>query len=292
MIKISIQVIIVVLLFSGCGIIVKKSPSYAPEELKILGEHYVQAGIDSFQRENYQAALSEWRKALGYIPGDAEVYNFMGIAFHRVGMLDSSITYYGRAVELDPAYYQALNNTGYVYFLKGDYEKALQYFDKTLQINPSYERAITNREKCIEIMEGLLPVAAFELFENAKALDSLELKIKNYRKALALDSNYTDAWNNLGVVYHYYGYLDSSIYCLKRALMINPKHPQANNNMAFLLDAAGQYDQAVKLYQTALHAKPDYTTAMINLGDTYVHLGKADLARALWENALRLEPSD
>lgn len=277
---------------SGCGIFVKKPPQLSPEELSVLGENHVTSGIEFFDSGNFSAAINEWETALKYIPGDAEVYNFMGIAYHRLGKLDSSIYAYERATELDPEYFQAVNNTGYIYFLKGDYNNALRYFQLALKIEPEYEQAKINRVKCIEIMEGKIPIAAFELFEEAESLDSLRLKINNYREALRLDSNYVDSWNNLGVAYHYFGYIDSATYCLNKALSINPEHPQVNNNVAFLLDATGKYEAAVYYYQKAIKYKPNYTIAMENLGDTYTRLKDFKSAVAIWEAALRIDPNN
>lgn len=283
---------LLIFIFSGCGIFVKKKPPLTKEETEILAENYVETGIDYFDQEEFQKSIVEWKKALEYIPMDAEVHNFLGIAYHRVGHLDSSIAEYKKAVALDPNYHQAVNNTGYIYFLRGEYQTALQYFDRALNINPSYQQAILNRQKCKEIMDGRLKIAAFELFENANAMDSLELKIQNYRKALEIDSNYVDAWNNLGVAYHYYGYIDSAVYCLKRGLSINPEHPQVNNNIAFLLDGSGDFEAAVYYYQKAILAKPDYLVALVNLGDTYHSMKDYDSAQTMWEAALKLNPGD
>jgi Tfp pilus assembly protein PilF len=292
MLKIYTYFFLFVFILSGCGIFVKKKPSMTKEEMEIVAENYVSTGTDYFAQKEFDKAIEEWKKALEYIPEDAEVHNFLGIAYHRVGHLDSSISEYKKAVQLDPDYHQALNNTGYIYFLKGEYKTALQYFDRALHVNPSYQQAILNRQKCLDIMEGDLKIAAFELFESANKLDSLELKIQNYKNALKIDSNYVDAWNNLGVSYHYYGYIDSAVYCLKKALEINPEHPQVNNNIAYLLDSAGEYDAAIHHYQKAIIAKPDYAIAMVNLGDTYYDQQDYDSAKTMWESALKLYPND
>lgn len=292
MLKISSYFFLLIFIISGCGIFVKKEPPMTEAEMEVLGENYVTTGIDYFREKEFDTAIREWKKALEYIPEDAEVHNFLGIAYHRAGHLDSSIISYKKAVHLNPTYHQALNNAGYIYFLKGDYETALSYFDRALEVDPAYEQAVLNRQKTIEIMEGKLNISAFELFENAHSIDSLELKIHNYRKALEVDSNYVDAWNNLGVAYHYYGYIDSAVYCLDKALSINPRHPQVNNNIAFLLDASGEYEAAVYHYQKAILAKPDYAVAMVNLGDTYYNMKDYDSAQTVWEAALKLQPDD
>lgn len=284
------------LFLSGCGIFIKKkAPAPAessPEEIAALAENYVTNGIELFKNENFTGAIAQWKKALEYIPEDEEVHNYLGIAYHRVGKLDSSIQEYQAAIKLRPDYYQAWNNLGYIYFLKGEYSKALPNFQKALQINPNYEQAKLNYQKCKEIMTGKLPLKAFELVERGMKLDSLELQIRNFRRALKLDSNYADAWNNLGVAYYYYGNMDSAAFCLQKAYKINPQLPEVLNNIAFLLDLNGDYDAAIYYYQKAIQINPQYVIAVANLGDTYYHKKDLQAAKEMWELALRLSPED
>ncbi len=253
----------------------KESPTPPPEKKEpppeVIAENYVSDGIDDYQSENYEKAVSNWKEALTLIPQDAEVYNFLGLAYHKQGKLDSAIQAFDRAVGLDEKYYQAWNNLGFMHFLKSEYQAALPYFDRALQENPYYQQAVLNRKKTVEIMEGKLKIQAFELVEKTEKIDSLELKIKNYKRALEVDSNYVDAWNNLGVTYFYYGNTDSAVYCIKRALDINPDYPPAHNNAGYILDASGDYEQAVEHYQKAIKLRPSYLVAMANLVDTYVH---------------------
>ncbi len=241
------------------------------EARAIEAENYVADGIDYYKNENYQAAVNKWQQALEIIPEDAEVHNFAGLAYHRLGHLDSAIVEFRQAVELNPEYYQAWNNLGYMYFLKGDYEAALPNFRKSLEINPYYDKAKTNLETTQKIVEHKLPFRAFELVEQAANVDSLELKIRYYREALRLDSNYVEAWNNLGVAYYYYGLTDSAVYCLKKALDINPDYPPAHNNAGYILDSVQEYQKAIAHYQKAIQLRPDYLIAMANLVDTYLH---------------------
>lgn len=281
--------------FSGCALFVHKpkpTPGPSREELAIVAENHVSDGIEYFKKQEFSRAIREWKTALRYIPEDAEVHNFMGIAYHRVGKLDSAIVEFQYATRLNPQYHQAWNNLGYMFFLKGEYRKALPYFEKALEINPYYDQARVNYQKCKEIIEGKLPVRALEIYENAARLDSLELKIKGYRRALRVDSNFVDAWNNLGVAYYYYGYVDSAIFCFKKALELNPDHPEVHNNIAFIMDASKQYEFAISHYQKAIRLKPNYVTAMVNLGDTYFHIKDYDSARRIWETALKFAPDD
>ncbi|MEJ2634240.1 MAG: tetratricopeptide repeat protein [Calditrichia bacterium] len=282
--------IIVTVLLAGCTRSVRKEQrplhEKAAESSEIIAENLVGDGVDFYQAEKYNEAAQRWKAALRLIPDDAEVQNFLGLAYHRMGKLDSAIIYFSEAAKIDTSYSQAWNNLGYMYFLKSEYSKALPFFKRALQADPAYDQARLNYSKTREIMAGKLPFTAFELVERTSKIDSLEYQIHNYRKALQLDPNYVDAWNNLGVAYYYYGMTDSAVYCLKKALTLNPDYPPAHNNAGYILDAAGNFDEAISHYQAAIMQRPLYIVAMTNLLDTYMHKQDYDSAMKIL-NALK-----
>ena len=128
--------------------------------------------------------------------------------------------------------------------------------------------------------------------EKSAKLDSLEMQIRNYRRALEIDSNYVDAWNNLGVAYYYYGNLDSAVICFKRSLDINQDYPPAHNNAGYILDALGDYDQAIAHYHKAIELRPNYMIAMANLVDTYVHKKDYQSARQILDAMRKTNPQN
>jgi tetratricopeptide (TPR) repeat protein len=294
MIKKPLIFIIAVLVLSSCSRLFKKEQAEPPEvkeSPEVIAENYVSDAIDYYQAARYREAIGGWKKALRIIPNDAEIHNFMGLAYHRVGELDSAISSFETAVEITPSYHQAWNNLGYMHFLRGNYEKALGFFDEALRVNPNYEQARLNRVKTSEILDGKLKIQAFELVEESSQSDSLELQILNYRKALEIDSNYVDAWNNLGVSYYYYGNLDSAVICLKKALDKNPDYPPAHNNVAYILDAMAEYEKAIVHYQKAIQLRPQYLVAKANLVDTYVHIKDYESAKIILGSLRKSNPN-
>jgi tetratricopeptide (TPR) repeat protein len=285
---------ITLFMITNCARQVKKvPPPEGPAETpEIIAENYVSDAIDFYQEQKYSEAITSWKKALQIIPQDAEVQNFVGLAFHRSGKLDSAITHFKQAVMLDTLYYQAWNNLGYMQFLQGNYLDALENFYQSLKANPTYEQARLNYTKASQILEGRLQIQAFELVEKTAIMDSLELQIANYRKALEIDSNYVDAWNNLGVAYFYYSNLDSAVLCLKKALDKNPDYPPAHNNVGYVLDVLGEYDQAIAHYQKAIQLRPNYLIAMANLVDTYMHKKDYDSAKVILDSLRKAEPDN
>jgi tetratricopeptide (TPR) repeat protein len=287
-----ISLLAVIFLFNCAKKVIKEPPTppvdITKEEIK--AENWVSEAIVLYQNKNYQEAIINWRKALAIFPEDAELFNFIGLAYHRIGKLDSAITYYSKAVELDSNYHQAWNNLGYMYFLKSEYKTALKYFETSLKTNPNYAQAQLNYQKTQQILNGQISLQAFELFEKTTQNDSLELQIKNYRNILEIDSNYVDAWNNLGVSYFYYSNFDSAIYCIKKALDKNPDYPQAHNNAGYILDGLNKYDEAIAHYQKAIQIRPNYEIAYANLIDTYVRKEDYHSAKIILDALLKFNP--
>ncbi|GAB4335493.1 MAG: hypothetical protein Kow0037_15440 [Calditrichia bacterium] len=266
-----------VVLLSSCTRHLKKNetiPQNAAgmDDLEIIAENYVSDGVDFYQNKDYSAAVSRWKKAVKLIPNDAEVYNFIGLAYHKNSQLDSAIAAFKKAVELQPDYHQAWSNLGYMHFLKGEYNRALEFYNEALKVKPDYTQAMLNKREVEKILSGKVHLQAYTLVSNAEKVDSLELQIKNYRKALALDSAYVEAWNNLGVAYYFYGKTDSAVYCIKKALDLNPNYETAHNNAGYLLLGMGNPEKAVPHFQKAILIRPHYLEAELNLLDAYVQL--------------------
>ena len=79
---------IVVILLSSCSRFFKKDqpePPEVKETPEVIAENYVSDAIDYYQAARYHEAIVGWKKALQIIPNDAEIHNFMGLAYHRTG---------------------------------------------------------------------------------------------------------------------------------------------------------------------------------------------------------------
>jgi tetratricopeptide (TPR) repeat protein len=67
---------------------------------------------------------------------DPEVYFHLGVAYHEQELLDSALVYYGKAVEIDPAFSRALVNMGVIYDDRGRHNQALASFERAAAANP------------------------------------------------------------------------------------------------------------------------------------------------------------
>lgn len=118
-----------------------------------------------------------------------------------------------------------------------------------------------------------------------------------YARALDLLLSSPDVGNSaqiestLAAVYKYQGRLPESIFHAKRALKINANLPDTWNNLGSSLREVGQWDDAVLALNEAIARQSGFALALYNLGNAY--LEKRDLKTAIhyYERALDADPN-
>jgi arylsulfatase A-like enzyme/Flp pilus assembly protein TadD len=72
-------------------------------------------GMLQFQQQNYAEAAKHLAQAVELGIGDAKLFNFLGIAYSRIGREHKAIENYQRALKIDPGLAEAHLNLGYAY---------------------------------------------------------------------------------------------------------------------------------------------------------------------------------
>ena len=70
----------------------------------------------------------------------------MGLIFAEIGKYGRAEELYRKAIESNPANYQAHNNLGYVLLVGNMYSEAAEHFKAALRINPAFSEAKKNLE--------------------------------------------------------------------------------------------------------------------------------------------------
>jgi Flp pilus assembly protein TadD len=99
---------------------------------------HVDLAVDLMKNRQYDAAVTEWNKALELVPAESRVHNNLGVALTETGKVDEAIAHYRKAVELDPQFSEAFNNLGEALAGKGAVKEAISQFEKAVQLDPEH----------------------------------------------------------------------------------------------------------------------------------------------------------
>ena len=229
--------------------VLKKQPDNS-DILNMLGTLFC-------QRANYDLAIKYIRKALHFKPTDiVGAYYNLGLALQGKGLLDEAITYYQKAIGLNPFFVEAYCNLGLALIEEGLLDEAITYSQKAVELNPSFAGAYCNLGLAL-IEKGLLDEA-----------------ITYSQKAVKLNPSFAEAYCNLGVAFERKGLLDEAITYSQKAIELNPSFANAYRNLGSAFEGKGQFDKAITYSQKAIDLNPYLADAHLNISIIFLLLGK------------------
>lgn len=135
---------------------------------------------------------------------------------------------------------------------------------------------------------------AWELLQagyRAQMQGELDRAVELYKDSLDLHPT-AEAHTYLGWTYHYQGKAEDAIAECKRAIAIDPDFGNPYNDIGAYLIALGRYDESIPWLERAIEA-PRYEPRHyphFNLGRAYFAKGMITRARQSFEQALQIEP--
>ena len=151
-------------------------------------------------------------------------------------------------------------------------------------------------EKTVPLAEGLAKKypKALILYEILGAaylgLKNTDKTIESYQKALHLNPDHTDAYNNMGLVLYDQCRFDEAIESYKKAVSLEPSFADAHYNLGNALNQAGYLKQAIESYKTSLTINPNDSELLFRYGNALKNNDELALAKNLYEKALELNP--
>jgi tetratricopeptide (TPR) repeat protein len=205
-----------------------------------------------FERDNYKEAEPLLLKVAEEAPFFADVFNKLGFIFHQRGAFGKAVTYFRRALEINPAYTEASLNLAVTLNNLGKYEEAVEVFQRASRF------AQPGPDSLDPFVRGKLANEHAELASTYYDLGLLKQAVEEYSRALALGPDFADL----------------------------------RTKMAVALRDMGNHEEAVAEFQKAIRSKPDFIAAYVQLGITYYMRGLIDLAVGEWEKAMARKPED
>ena len=125
------------------------------------------------------------------------------------------------------------------------------------------------------------------------SIGSYEEAIESYKRALKINPNYFEVYNNLGVALNDSKKPKDAISYLRKALKINPHYPEAYNNLGNALKEIGKLDQAIESYENAIKLNPKFIDPYTNLAIVFASKkNENEKAEYYFKKALEISPEN
>jgi tetratricopeptide (TPR) repeat protein len=209
-------------------------------------------GINAWDRQDYEVALSVFRAVLKENPGFADVHNRVGLCLAMLNRPEDALAAFGQALELNPSYAEAHLNRGIVLTEVARHDEAQKAFDEASRL---------------DTRDGL----------------AFPSSVGNQLAA---------THGRLGDLYRVAGRLDLSVEQFRAGLEIRPRYLDLRANLAEVLVEMERVDEAREELDWVLQENPGFTGARIRLGVVFHHLGDTESAIREWTRCLEEDPKD
>ena len=272
------------------------------------------------QRENAVAleqqgkiteAETAWRSVLSAQPRNAEAYAHLGFLESRQEHYARAVTFYRKALALDPVMPALRMNLGLALFKAGELRAALPIFKDILKREPPSSPEAQRLTTLIGMSHyGLNQyAAAIPHLKQATTSDPQNLAFRlmlahsclwaklyqcvldTYHEILLLNAESAEADMLAGEALDEMQDHAGATEQFRAAVKANPKEPNVHFGLGYLLWTRGQYQEAAEEFQAELRNIPNHAQAVAYLGDSKMKLNDPKAALPLLEKAIHIDPN-
>lgn len=190
------------------------------------------------------------------------------------GQRDAAIQKYEEANRFAPEDEEITRNLGILYFESSDYAKAILFLERALSKNPND------------------PYIHLYLAESHSATGQTDLAESEYRQALQLNPDLTEAQYGLGLILESRGETQKALEYYRSVASKNPNHAGAFFQIGSIAYRQNNLKEAAEAFEQAALADPNMVSAHYNLGLVLTNLGNLEKAREEFKRAIMLDPSN
>jgi len=219
------------------------------------------------------AAIVDYRQALGYSPGYADLHQRIGRLLHRQGRLAEAAEALRTALRINGDFAEAQLSLAFALLAMGSSAEALKEFQRAreLVLRAVEEPFVRGREALIaggrEDAEEFMREAFlrrphqfahyYRLGLEALQREQYEQAISALRRAADSQSGFPDVFNTLGVALCESHRVGEGVTEFRRALRCNPDYAVARLNLAYALSTVGQIAEAEQEVRAVLRTEPE-----------------------------------
>jgi len=211
--------------------------------------------------------------------GFAEAHYMAGLSLSRCGD-SAAMKHYEQALDVDPKFCKARVAIGLQDLHAGRTSQAKSAFEQSIKDDPQCTSGYTN----LAIVQ--------------RAQGESEEALKNLRRALAIESDYLAAFNQMALLHYDRGRagnaaeLDLAEVVCRQAQMLDADYAPIYNTWGLIKVFKGDVISALRFFQRAITLDPDLFEAQMNFGEVTISFRGYEDGRAAFARAVELDPEN
>jgi len=239
---------------------------------RVAAQNLYSQGLARLSVDDYAKALSFFERAIEIDPDYAEAWYQAGFCYGVLGRHQDALKASKRAASLRPDWVEPWLNIGTSNFALGQYKEAAEAYKQATKLDPSN------------------PDAYYALGISLNKLKRTEEEILAYKRAIAQKPDHANALEKLGLAYFKQRRFNDAIQIFETLKNYKPE-ARVYNYLGESYFEAGRMNEAIEAFNNALNLEPDFEKARFNLGRSYLKIGDRDSANFQYE-ILRSMKSD
>jgi serine/threonine-protein kinase len=263
------------------------------------------------QTGNHDLAAHEFQRALDIDPRNAEALTGIAHSYENAGHNAEAEAAYLKAAVVRPSDWNGSNNLGNFYGNNGRYPESIAQYHRALELTPDNAvvygnlgaallnsgdpKMLAESEQTLKKSIAISPT--FAAYSNLGVLYDVQHRfndsISASRKALQLNDQHYEVWNNLADAYEWIGDKEkanssrqTTVKLLERAIKLNPQDAEAHAALAALFAKAGLKEKADGNIQTSLALSPNNPYVLCDVAEAYELFGERKRAISYLRQAL------
>jgi tetratricopeptide (TPR) repeat protein len=256
-------------------------------------------------------AEAAWRALAEKNPSNPEPLAHIGFLEAREQHYAAAVSYYRKALALNPEMPGLRLNLGLALFKGGEYNEAIGVFEPLLKGQP----ASSPESERLTLLLGMSHyglgeyAAAAPYLKKASEQDPQNLTLlltlahscllskrfpcvlDAYHRIVALNAESAEADMLVGEALDEMKDSAGATREFRAAVAANPKEPNVHFGLGYLLWTQKQYEEAAREFQAELDDTPGYTQAMLYLADSDIQMNRMVEARPLLEGIVKSDPA-
>ena len=178
-------------------------------------------GFNAQLKGDYNKALSFYQKAIELNPDYVVAYNDLGIIYEKLKLPNEAEKMYKKAIELDPQYAGAYTNLALLYEKNKDFEAAAQMWRKRIDVGDPYDTWTINAKKHLENL-AKSDKSLYKIYEDNETLDLVK-EVKDLKDKAKESSQFAaEVYFQRGKDYYQRGEYVLALKELSRATSLDP----------------------------------------------------------------------